>query len=164
MYCWESVFGAETAVVVTVVNCPGPVTVVACPVTVDVFVLFGLMSKSAPKPSPTPMTPAAASAPLHFRTLRRETLSAFVKILQRLKANVSCLIGVQYIQNGQARFSSMIECFCLQTPNSMKSRTNSRVVASLSLKKMIFLPNESEETHKRLALQGIAAKDRGERL
>lgn len=58
---------------VSVAVCVRVCVVVCVTGSVVVFVVFGLRSKSAPTPNPTPTTPTAPSAPAHFSTPRLET-------------------------------------------------------------------------------------------
>jgi len=46
-------------------------------VVVVAVVVFGLINRSPPKPSPMPTTPVAARAPVHFSTLLLETRLTF---------------------------------------------------------------------------------------
>ncbi len=74
----EGALDVVVAVVVLVIVVGGAVVVdVAVLVLVDVVVVVAVLvflrSVSPPIPRPIPTTPAAASAPLHFRTLRLET-------------------------------------------------------------------------------------------
>ena len=80
--------GAVVVTVGPVTVVPGAVTVVFEPVTVEVLVVvtFGRKSRSPPNPRPMPTIPAAAKAPVHFRTFLLEILSVNSFNLKKKKA------------------------------------------------------------------------------
>jgi hypothetical protein len=117
---WVEVVPGPVTVWVEVV--PGPVTVwvadtVLTAVAVEVFVVFGLMSKSPPKPNPTPITPAAARAPLHFSTFLLETAFLLTfslesdKIIRLLKSNqMQGNIGLMKVETVHERSVCVTQC------------------------------------------------------